>query len=92
MTDLPRDDDGNIITSAGFGECWFAMIEYNTDSEGREIDVEDEETQRESVTYHGPFDTPQEAADWLNAWPDGDTEIHEMTVLLMNRVTPKEDS
>lgn len=87
-TPLPTDEDGHIITSADFGECWHVKIEWNTDSDGNEIAEDDWEKFDESVTFHGPFDTPQLAADWANAYPD-DTDVREMTVQVMNRVSPR---
>jgi len=85
MTDLPRTEHGEIDTSAAFGEAWMVHIQYNTDHDGREIDPEHEEWPE---TYHGIFETQQEAADWCNAYPDGDTDIHDMYVKCMNRVRP----
>lgn len=82
---LPRDEDGHILTSAEYGECWVAKIEYNTDFDGSEVDP-GEPVHPE--TLHGPFTSQQECADWLNAYPDGDTDVHDMTVLNMNRVRP----
>lgn len=83
-TPLPRNSEGEIETSAEFGECWFAQIEYNTHADGSEVFGFEEDPPR---TLHGPFDSPQEAADWLNAYPD-DTDVHDMTVQVMNRVRP----
>lgn len=32
-------------------------------------------------TYHGPFETIEEAVDWMNdVWPDGDTDVAEQEV------------
>jgi hypothetical protein len=83
--DLPRNEDGEIETSAVHGECWMVHVQYSTDFDGRVIDPEHEEW---AETFHGPFYSQQEAADWCNAWPDGDTDIHDMYVKCMNNVRP----
>jgi hypothetical protein len=83
--DLPRNEHGEIECSAVHGEHWMVHIQYNTDFDGREINPEHEEYPE---TFHGPFHSQQEAADWCNAWPDGDTDIHDMYVKCMNRVRP----
>jgi hypothetical protein len=87
MTDLPRNEHGEIDCSASYGELWFVKIQYNTDSENREIAEDDEKTFEESVTYHGPFFSQQEAADWCNAYPE-DPDVHDMYVWNMNAVRP----
>jgi hypothetical protein len=83
--DLPRDEDGFIQCSAVHGEFWMVHIQYNTDHDGRDIDPEHEEWPE---TFHGPFYSQQEAADWCNDYPDGDTDIHDMYVKCMNAVRP----
>lgn len=82
--DLPRDEDGHIQTSAEYGEMWMVHIQWSTDFDGREIDPEHEEW---AETFHGPFYSPQEAADWCNAYPEF-TEIHDIYVKNMNQVRP----
>jgi hypothetical protein len=83
--DLPRNEHGEIDTSAAYGEQWMVKIEYNTDFDGREIDPGKEEY---PVTFHGVFYSLQEAADWMNAYPDGDTDIADMTAQCINAVRP----
>jgi hypothetical protein len=85
--DLPRSEHGDIDCSASYGEFWFVKIQWSTDSENRVIAEDDEKTFNESVTFHGPFFSPQEAADWCNAYPE-DTDIHDMYVWNMNGVRP----
>jgi hypothetical protein len=81
---LPRDEDGFIKTSAEYGETWIVKIEWTEDFDGRPIDIEKEDY---AVTYHGVFYSPQEAADWVNAYPEF-TEVHDYYVLNMNSVRP----
>jgi hypothetical protein len=79
---LPRDEDG-IITSAEFGQAYFVRIFYNTDTEGAWV----EEGDWTNVTLHGEFLTEEEAAEWMNAYPD-DTDVKDMDILTVNRVRP----
>lgn len=83
MSGLPRDEDG-IITDASFGDAFMVQIEYTTDFDGRVIDPDQEDYVR---TFHGPFDTEAEAKEWLEAYPDFD-EMHDMTVIVLNKVRP----
>jgi hypothetical protein len=82
--DLPRDEDGFIETSAVHGEMWMVHIQWSEDHDGRVIDPEHEEWPE---TFHGPFFSQQEAADWSNAYPEF-TEIHDMYVKNLNLVRP----
>ena len=68
-----------------FGHAYLVKVEYNTDYDGREIDPLKEDY---PVTLHGPFDTVEDATEWMDGWPDGDTELHEISVITMNRVAP----
>ena len=67
----------NINISADFGEHYIAEVTY--------VDG--------GVTMHGPFDTEQEAADWLDARAELDYKdfVGEGRVLVLNRVKPKEN-
>lgn len=67
--------------SAAFGHAYLVEIEWSTDHENRVI-PEDEPPAR---TLHGPFDTSEEATEWLQTYPD-DPDIYEMTVVVINRV------
>ena len=71
--------------SQSHGEGWIVEVEYNTDFDGREIDPAKEEYAK---TFHGAFDTIEEATAWMDAWPDGDTDLHDMRALLFNMVEP----
>lgn len=84
QAELPRDNDGQIITSASFGEAWFVRIFYNTDPEGEWV----EEGDWSNVTLHGPFNTRKEADEWMEAYPDGDRDLKDMDIILVNRVRP----
>lgn len=84
MSDLPRDDDGFIETSASFGECWAVRITYNTDPDGNWVTEDD----YSNVTLHGTFDTQEEADEWLQAYPDGDKDVKDMDLIVINRVRP----
>lgn len=82
---LPVDEDGDIIISAEFGEHHMVRITYLTDFDGREIDPGKEEY---PATLHGPFDSHEEAVAWMDAYPDGDTDIEDMVTIVANRVRP----
>lgn len=82
---LPRDDDGFVVTSADFGQHYLVRISYNTDFDGRQIDPGKEEYPQ---TFHGPFDSEAEAVEWMESYPDGDTDIAEMESIVANRVRP----
>ena len=82
--DLPRDEDGDIVTSAQFGETWLVRIFYNTDPEGKWVEYDD----WGNVTLHGEFSSQEEAEAWLEAYPDGDKDVKDMDVILVNRVRP----
>lgn len=81
---LPRDEDGEVVTSAEFGMMWAVRITYNTDPEGVWVEFED----NSNVTLHGDFDTPDLAMVWIEAYPDGDKDIKDMDVVGINRVRP----
>lgn len=104
---LPSNEDGDIITSAEFGqwtpvegEHLLVEIIYNTGPDGAWVD-EDDYSNR---TLHGPFVSIEEAQSWMEAYPDGDTEIKDMEttkirvahaqkdVPYVNAVRPKEDA
>ena len=84
---LPRDEDGFIVASAKFGETWIVRVEYNTDFDGRQIDPAKEEY---PCTFHGTFESEDEAVEWMDAFCPDDTDIHEATAMVMNRVRPEE--
>jgi hypothetical protein len=84
MSNLPRDEDGNIETSAAYGLQWAVRITYNTDPEGVWVEWED----NSNVTLHGCFDTEEQANEWLIAYPDGDKDVKDMDVIGINRVRP----
>lgn len=86
-TPLPTDDNGDIDTSADFGYLYAVQIEYTTDFDGRQIDEAKEDY---PSTLHGPFFSTKEAERWMNAYPD-DTDVHDITVITLNRVRPEED-
>lgn len=85
--DLPRDTEGDIVTSAQFGETWLVRIFYNTDPEGKWV----EEGDWTNVTLHGEFSSSEEAEAWLEAYPDGDKDVKDMDIILINRVRPATD-
>jgi hypothetical protein len=84
---LPRDTEGDIVTSAQFGETWLVRIFYNTDPEGTWV----EEGDWTNVTLHGEFSSSEEAEAWLEAYPDGDKDVKDMDIILVNRVRPATD-
>ena len=84
---LPRNEYGDIITSAEFGVSYMVRIEWSTDEFGAPIDVTRESP---AETFHGPFDSLEEATEWLEAYPD-DTDVFEMTAITLNNVRNKEN-
>lgn len=86
MSELPRDEDGNIETSAIFGHEILVEIDWTTDADGREIDPGKEEYPK---CLYGPFLSVDEAKQWMDAYP-GFEEIHEMGTVFVNRVRPRE--
>jgi hypothetical protein len=82
---LPRDEDGEVIVSAEFGEHYAVEVEYNTDFDGRRIDPGKEDHPR---TLHGPFTTQEEADKWAESYGPDSTDIHEVRVVPLNRVRP----
>jgi hypothetical protein len=77
-------EDGNLDTSASFGHLHLVRITYNTDPEGAWVDDAD----YGNVTLHGPFETEDEAMAWMEAYPDGDTDVKDMDVVVINKVRP----
>lgn len=61
---------------------WLVKIEWNTDSNGRWFDpIKEPKVAKESVTFHGFFDTVSEAYEWAcDCFPD-DTEINDTYVV-----------
>jgi len=87
MNDLPRNEYGEIQTSASYGECWAVEVVYNTDPEGNWVDDDNYDNR----TLHGVFETEEEAVAWMEAYPDGDRDLKDMSVIVMNRVRPHKD-
>lgn len=81
---LPTDDEGHIITSAIFGMQWLVEVVYNTDPDGNWVDDDD----YSNKTLHGPFVSEDEAVQWIDAYPDGDRDLKDISVLGMNAVRP----
>lgn len=81
---LPRNEYGEIDTSAAYGESWLIEITYNTDPEGKWVDGSVDDS---NVTLHGPFVDKDEAEAWMIAYPE-DTDVYDMRVLNMNGVRP----
>lgn len=75
-----------IETSAIFGVGYLVQVEYNTEHDGTPVPEDAAELPR---TLHGTFDTEAEADAWIEAYPDGDTDVHDMTVIPYNRVRSK---
>ena len=88
MQRFPKDEYGHIITSAEFGQAWLVQIIYNTDPTGKWVDGNLDDSNR---TLHGPFRTVEEAVEWMDAYPDGDTDIYDMDAICFNRVVPELD-
>jgi hypothetical protein len=82
---LPKNEYGEIITSANYGYATLVKVLYNTDVDGKWVgdNVENDHP----YTLHGPFENPAEANEWIEAYPD-DTDVFDMEVILMNKVRP----
>jgi hypothetical protein len=84
-TPLPTDEDGHIQTSAEYGETHLVRITYNTDPEGKWVDGTIDASNQ---TLHGPFESKDEAESWIIAYPDGDTDVADMEIIVLNKVRP----
>lgn len=85
VDEFARDEDGDIIHSADFGDLWLVRVTYNTDFDGRPVDVT---TVLElPQTLHGPFSTIEAANTWVQSYPD-DTDVAEIDLVVMNKVRP----
>lgn len=86
LSGLPEPEHG-ADEGASYGYGYMVKIEYNTEADGTPVD--------ESVpgeyptTLHGPFDTEDEAVAWMDTYPDGDTDLHEIQTAIFNRVRPR---
>lgn len=92
MGGLPTDEDGHIITSAEFGEHVMVKITYHTEADGTPIPEFGEDGWKVidlPTTFHGPFVDEAEAQAWIDAYPDGDTNIDDMVTIPLNAVRPK---
>lgn len=78
-------EDGNLNTSAEFGEAYLVRITYNTDPEGKWVDGTIDDSNQ---TLHGPFETVAEGMAWIESYPDGDTDVADMDVIVINKVRP----
>lgn len=79
---LPRDEDGNVETSAIYGQWVGVKVTYNTDPEGTWVDEDDWSNQ----TLHGPFADEAEAVAWMNDYCPDDTDIKEVETFVLNAV------
>lgn len=62
--------------------CWMVRTDYNTDHDGRVLDLTVEEA---PSTFHGPFPTETAAMHFItDVWPDGDTDVHDQVVVFVN--------
>lgn len=68
--------------SAIFGQGWLVRITYNTDQNGAWVADDD----YSNITLHGPFDTVEEAQEWMNRYPDGDRDLKDMDAICFNKV------
>jgi hypothetical protein len=78
-------EDGNLNTSAEFGVMYLVRITYNTDPEGKWVDATIDDSNQ---TLHGPFDTQDEGMSWIHSYPDGDTDVYDLEVIVFNKVRP----
>jgi hypothetical protein len=78
-------EDGNLNTSAEFGVMYLVRITYNTDPTGKWVDGNIDDSNQ---TLHGPFETEDEGMAWIIAYPDGDTDVCDMDVIVFNKVRP----
>lgn len=66
------------------GDTYFVEIIYNTDPEGARVGDNDDSNR----TLHGPFDDEQVALAWMDARTDGDTDVRDVTVGILNKADP----
>jgi hypothetical protein len=81
---LPRDEFGFVNCSAEFGEMFAVRVTYNTDPDGNWVADDD----YSNYTLHGEFDSADLAAQWVEAYPDGDKDLKDIDVVTLNRVRP----
>jgi hypothetical protein len=80
----PECQEEPDVHSAEFGHQWLVKVEYNTEADGSQVLCN---TTIWPETLHGPFDTIEEAAAWMDSYPD-DPDVVEVSVIVMNRVRP----
>jgi hypothetical protein len=66
------------------GDTYFVEIVYNTDPEGAPVD----ESDNSNRTLHGPFPAEHIALEWMDQRTDGDTDVRDVTVGILNKVDP----
>jgi hypothetical protein len=58
---------------------YYVMIEFNTDSDGRWVEVDDLPEDQVPKCIFGPFATERDAWDWMeNDYPQDDTDVYDM--------------
>lgn len=65
-------------------EQYFVEIIYNTDPEGRWVDDGDWSNR----TLHGPFISENAAHTWLDTHTDGDKDVKDVTIGILNKADP----
>lgn len=89
MTDLTPlaavAEDLNLNTSAVFGVMYLVRITYNTAPDGTWVDGSVDDSNQ---TLHGPFDNEADGMAWIESYPDGDTDVYDLEVIVMNKVRP----
>lgn len=85
LTPLPRTEHGEINTSAEFGTSVVVKVTYYTEADGRQVDID---LAALPCTLHGPFIDEDEAQAWIDAYPDGDTDIEDIVTITLNSVRP----
>jgi hypothetical protein len=65
-------------------EQYFVEIVYNTDPEGAWVDDDDYSNR----TLHGPFASEDDAHTWLDTRTDGDKDVKDVTIGVLNKADP----
>lgn len=66
-------------------EQYFVEILYNSDPDGKWVDDDDWSNR----TLHGPFASEDAAHTWLDTRTDGDRDVKDVTIGILNKADPE---